>query len=147
MWPVASTAASIADTCFYCAKRQDAEDVGTSCALSIALARVAALALPLKDAFFRGASQSLTVDTAIEAVVNLVLDDEYAARIAGGKLIQIVFLRLSDPGGVFQHIVEKLDLVSNESTNTIVDGSVVQGVDVRRERLETAVFMLGKFFF
>ncbi|KAH7622345.1 putative Serine/threonine-protein kinase ATM [Nannochloris sp. 'desiccata'] len=144
---VMGVAASIAGQCFAAAKRQENEEIGTSCALRISLARVAALGLSVKDFFSSGSGTSLTPDLAIEAVANLVNDDQYAARIAASRLIQTVFLRLSDPSGLFNDIASKLDLASNkiDFTTGVAGMASDSGLgETQLERLETSIFMLGE---
>lgn len=126
-----SAAARVAGQCFLISRRQELEEIGTSCALRIALARVAAVGLTV-DTFFQGAGSGLSPDVAIEAVANLVTDDQYVARIAGGRLIQSVFLRLSDPSGLYREVHSKLLLASNAP-----EGNPVP------ELFETSIFMLG----
>ncbi len=144
------SAGRIAGQCFAAAKKQEIEEIGTSCALRISLGRVAALGLSVKEFFSSGQSSTsgLTPDGAIEAVANLVNDDQYAARIAASRLIQTVFLRLSDPSGLFSEITSKLDLASNKiNTTTGLPAlpSDDNGVgDTQLERLETSVFVLGE---
>jgi len=146
---VMGVAVNVAGQCFAAAKKQEIEEIGTSCALRISLARVAALGLSVKDFFSSGSSgtSSLTPDLAIEAVANLVNDDQYAARIAASRLIQTVFLRLSDPIGLFSDIAAKLDLASNK-INSLTGAAGMPSesgvVETQFERLETSIFMLGE---
>jgi hypothetical protein len=143
-------AAGVAEQCFAAAKKQETEEIGTSCSLRISLARVAALGLSVKNFFSSGGSSpssALTPDMAIEAVANLVNDDQYAARIAASRLIQTVFLRLSDPSGLFCDIVSKLDLALNKintATDVVMASENSGVVETQLERLETSVFMLGE---
>jgi hypothetical protein len=159
---VMHVAASVAGQCFAAAKKQESEEIGTSCALRISLARVAALGLSVKDFFNSGSGSggsALTPDLAIEAVANLVNDEQYAARIAASRLIQTVFLRLSDPSGLFNDIASRLDLTSNKINFTSATGAGAAAgaaamladpesgdgvVETQLERLETSVFMLGE---
>jgi len=138
-------AVNVAGQCFAAAKKQENEEIGTSCALRISLARVAALGLSVKDFFSSGnGTFSLTPDLAIEAVANLINDDQYAARTAASRLIQTVFLRLSDPSGLFSDITSKLDLASNKVNSSTRAGGMASESETQLERLETSIFTLGE---
>ena len=129
----------LSDVCWQCLWRYKSQvdgGLGSPSSLRIALNRTFSLGLLAKHAFFGSdRDRELTLDQAIESIATLVNDDVFAARLAGGQLIQSVFTKLVDPAPLYNEVKGRLDLLINckQETDVIVP-----------DRQETALFMLGE---